>query len=316
MSEADVASETKANGIVAKRRVAIGWITVAGSILITSFWAFWGGNENFHEGWYHDSLAKNLFMMFIQYMSWMLIFMAAALVGVRWPRVGCILHIAAAVVLIWFLWDIHPSTLAKFYVPLFLLAIGFAVGTPQPRGRAYALIIAIPLTIFVGLGVEPAIRVAGRVDDMDRGPRRIAGNGVDLIWAPRGPGWPDPGTKTWNEAVDICQHLSADGKELMETPQNIWRLPTAEEFVRSQHRGNKNCEGTWDPIEGRPTYQRRPDKESPLWATDSLVIYWWIGTEVDEDRAYKAAYQGNVRPAQKSQSFPYWGFRAVKEPTQ
>ena len=179
----------------------------------------------------------------------------------------------------WFFWRAHPITLATLYGPLFLLAAGYWFGEPRPRKLAYWLIIGIPLLVVVGLGIEPSIRVASRVDDMDRDARRIAGNGVDLIWAPRGPGWPDPGSASWDEAVDVCRHLSLDGTTVMDTPQDIWRLPTVEEFVRSQHRGNENCGGRWDAESGTPSYQRYPDKESPLWATDSLVIYWvgWHG---------------------------------------
>ncbi len=297
-------------------RRLIGWIAVAVSITLASKWAFWGILENFHEGWYHHDLVKNLAMLFGQYLFATILIIAAALIALRWRWVGAVLHVAGVVFLLWFFWGIHPQVLTLLCVPLLLLAAGYAFGTARPRWLACSLLIGIPSLVTVGFGIEPAIRVANRVDDMDRGARRITGNGVDLIWAPRGPGWPQPGGASWDEAVEICRHLSADGTTLLESPQNIWRLPTVEEFVRSQHRSGANCQGAWDADTARPTYKKRPDKESPLWATDGNVIYWWIGTEVDEDRAYKVSYQGTVRPAAKSSSFPYWGFRAVKEPDQ
>ncbi len=297
-------------------RVVIGWITVLGSILITSFWAFWGSMESLHEGWYHHHLGKNLIMMFGQHLFAMLLFMVVALIALKWRWMGVAVHLAGAVWVIWFFWGIHPETLATFYVPLTLLAFGYGIGTPEPRKWAYCLIVGIPWMVAIVCGIEPAIRVAGRIDDMDRNARRVTGNGVDLIWAPEGPGWPlrKHGGGSWDEAVRISRHLSEDGTTVMEEPQNVWRLPTVEEFVRSQHRNGENCNGQWDPQTRRATYERRPDKESPLWATDSNIIYWWVGREVDEKRAWKASYSGNVRPASKSSHFGYWGFRAVKKP--
>ena len=71
-----------------KRRVVVGWIAVGLSTAITCVWAFWGIIENFHEGWYYESLLSNLGMMFIQYLSPMLIFMGVTLVSIYWSRFG------------------------------------------------------------------------------------------------------------------------------------------------------------------------------------------------------------------------------------
>ncbi|MBC8350439.1 MAG: hypothetical protein H8E66_00525 [Planctomycetes bacterium] len=38
----------------------VGWIAVVLSTAITCFWAFWGIIENFHEGWYFESVWSNL----------------------------------------------------------------------------------------------------------------------------------------------------------------------------------------------------------------------------------------------------------------
>ena len=300
---------------ISRHRLVTGWLAVSGSILITSYWAFWGITENFHEGWYHHHLGKNLAMLFGQYLSWMLSFMVVALLALRWPRVGAAIHVIGAIAILTFVWGSHPTTLATIYVPFFLLAAGYWFGRAQPRRLAVALLVGIPLLVTIGFAVEPAIRLSGRVDDMNREARRVTANGVDLIWAPEGPGWPlQAGNVTWEEARDICRHLGPDGKTVMETPQDIWRLPTVEEFVRSQHRKGKPCDGTWDEERKKPSYQRPPDKESPLWATDSRIIYWWIGTEVDEKHGYKVSYRGTVRGATKDSSFTYWGYRAVREP--
>ena len=53
-----------------KRQIA-GWIGVGVSTLITCIWALWGILENFHEGWYAETLATNLGLMFIQYLRCM-----------------------------------------------------------------------------------------------------------------------------------------------------------------------------------------------------------------------------------------------------
>ena len=65
----------------------------------------------------------------------------------------------------------------------------------------------------------------------------------------------------------LCVHLTLteDGTAVADEPQGIWRLPSREEVVRSLTRGGRNAGGTWDPQRERPSYDRRPDKESPLW---------------------------------------------------
>ena len=69
--------------------------------------------------------------------------------------------------------------------------------------------------------------MVGRTNDGDFGARVVEGNGVTLVWAPEGPGWPREGIK-WDEAVRRCQHLTEDGLSLGDEPQGIWRLPTAD----------------------------------------------------------------------------------------
>ena len=47
-------------------------------------WACWGSNENFHEGWYYPSIWRNIGLMFVQYLSPMLIVMLMT----RWRSDG------------------------------------------------------------------------------------------------------------------------------------------------------------------------------------------------------------------------------------
>lgn len=138
-------------------------------------------------------------------------------------------------------------------------------------------------------------------------------NGVALYWAPDGPGWPREGGD-WYEAQYACQYLSEDGLFLTSTLQDIWRLPTVDEAVRSKARHGRNSSGLWDEETDEANYKTTPDKESPLWNVHSQVIYWWTATEVDEERVYIIVYDGEVWPRSKRFGPAYLGFRCVKRP--
>jgi hypothetical protein len=163
----------------------------------------------------------------------------------------------------------------------------------------------------VGFAIAPAVRVAGRVDDGGRGERIVPGTSVTLTWAPEGPGWPASGV-TWSEAMRRCRYLSADGSALAETALDLWRLPTADEAVRSLARHGANSGGTWDSAAAHASYRVMPDKESPLWNPRSKVIYWWTATMRDSANALMIAYHGQVGPRRKSWGPGYLGFRAVR----
>ena len=112
----------------------------------------------------------------------------------------------------------------------------------------------------------------------------------------------------------MCRHLTADGKSVASTPQDIWRLPTVEEVVRSMARHGTNCGGVWDPDETRATYVTKPDKESPLWNAHSVIIYWWTSSEESRERAYSIDFKGNVYARDKKSTLGSQGFRAVRDP--
>ena len=69
-------------------RRLLGWLAVALSTSIASVWAFWGIIENFHEGWFHESLLLNVGLMFVQYLSPVIIFVTLTLLAIAFPRVG------------------------------------------------------------------------------------------------------------------------------------------------------------------------------------------------------------------------------------
>jgi hypothetical protein len=296
---------------VDKLRGVIGWIAVVIATAVTSFWAFWGILENFHEGWHRATLLENLGLMFVQYLSFPLGFLGASLLGLYLPRAGALFHVGIAAFVLWQFGRGNPTAMWFLMAPLLLLAILWWQGRARPRRVAAWILAGLPALVLVGFGAEPLWRVTHRFDDGDLGERVVEGNGVRLTWAPKGPGWPDRGV-SWEEAVRRARHLSADGKTLLDAPQDLWRLPTVEEAVRSMCRGGKHCAGEWDPVAEVARYAVTPDKESPLWDVRSQVIYWWTATEVDAQRVYRIVYDGRVWANHKKGWGDYWAFRAVR----
>ena len=295
------------------KRQIVGWIAVSLSVVITCTWALWGLLETFHDGWYYESLLANLGLMLAQYLGFMLGFLVVTLVSILWPRVGASLHVLLAVLAAWFLEAFKNTVVFLILLPLIGIGVLYWFGRPKPRKLALALAAGLPLLTLILAGIAPVVRVSQRVDDGDLQARRVKGNGVELIWAPDGPGWPRAGGD-WYEAQQVCRHLEQNGLTLSPTPQDIWRLPSVEEAVRSMARHGQNSGGLWDADTAKATYTTRPDKESPLWTIYSQVIYWWTATEVDEERAYIIVYDGKVWPRAKRFGPDYLGFRCVKKP--
>lgn len=302
------------NTPVSRVRIAVGWFAVLLTTVAACFWSFWGIIENFHEGWYHRTLLMNLAMMLGQYLLPMMIFVSAGSIAVRRPIAGGVLHLIAAG---WAAWHFRGAAVLVVYVsivgPLVLMAFGYWWGRPQPRSWAIATIIALPVLTILICGAEPAWRVSTRWQDNHFGMRLIEGNGVRLEWAPAGPGWPDHGV-SWIEAERICRFLKDDGLELADSPQDIWRLPTVEEVVKSSCRHGRNAGGVWNAKTQNADFDITPDKEPPLWNSHSKIIYWWTGSESDPDQAQRICYNGHVMPLPKKIDYGYLGFRAVKTP--
>jgi hypothetical protein len=295
------------------KRQIVGWIAVGLSTAITCFWAFWGIIENFHEGWYYESLLSNVGLMFVQYLGPMLIFVVVTLISISWPRLGGGLHVIFALLVAWFFQALANTVTFFLMMPLIGFGVLYWFGRPQPRKMAVSLAIGLPLLTLIISGIEPVLRVSQRIDDGNLQARLLHGNGVNLIWAPDGPGWPRTGAD-WYEAQQVCQYLGEDGLTPAPVPQHMWRLPTADEAVRSMARHGQNSGGVWDAEIAKATYETTPDKESPLWNPHSQVIYWWTATEVDEEHAYIIVYDGKVWPRAKQFSPAYLGFRCVKQP--
>ena len=291
-------------------RQALDWAAVSISSALLVFWSVWGSIEAFYEGWYYRSLWMNLTLTMVQYLMPVLILMVSAVAGVLWPRFGSLLHVGFAL-----------GVAARFSTPsgrlliaLPLAGLGTLYWFGRLRNKKLALygLCGLPIATLILCGAVPAYRVSRRVDDGYRGARVVEGRGVRLRWAPAGPGWPERGSN-WHQAQNTCEYLSSDGLSVGDTPKNIWRLPTADELVRSLSLHGANAGGVWDS-RGVPSYQITPDKESPLWDRYSPVIYWWTATEVNEQRAWRFAYNGRAMATIKSSGPAYYGFRCVTEP--
>ena len=305
-----------------KVRLITGWVAVGLIALTACFWALWGTIENFHEGWWYPNLFERVFVMFIQYLSPPITIILIGIIAIRWPKIGggLLLVISA-----WFIWKFIVPKLPEMntkailswfpaaWLPV-LVGILFLFGRPHPRKWAYLVVAGVPLLVSIICAVEPIYRISGRIDDGIREERLVEGNGVKLFWAPAGPGWARSAGQacSWEEAHRRCQFLTEDGKTLADTPQNIWRLPTVDEAVRSMARHGQNCGGRWDPEKKWAAYDVRPDKESPLWDTHSGIIYWWTKTEVDEANSFIIVYHGGVYPRKKRLRMGSLGFRAVR----
>ncbi|HID38256.1 MAG TPA: DUF1566 domain-containing protein [Calditrichaeota bacterium] len=290
-----------------RKQNVMGWISYSFSLFLTCVWAFWGIIENFHEGWYHESFIQNIGLLFLQYLSPMFLFLFLTLISVWKQRVGALLFLLVGIGLsFWF-------NKFNFFVllPFFLLASLFWFGQISNKKQKYKVTVILPLFILIIFSVEPVYRVSTRYNDGNFGMRVIKSNGVSLIWAPEGPGWPDDGVN-WYEADSLCKYLTEDGLSIATTQQNIWRLPTVEEAVRSMHRHGINCMGRLN-ASGTPEYENEPDKETPLWNPHTMVIYWWTGTEIDSTHASIITYNGKIRKREKKYGPGSLGFRAVKK---
>jgi hypothetical protein len=243
----------------------------------------------------------------------MLIFMGLTLVSISWPRFGGVLHVIFALLAAWFLQAFSNVATFLLVVPLVGIGVLYWFGRPRPRKIAIYLVLGLPLLTLTVSGIGPVLRVSQRVDDGNLQARLVDGNGLTLIWAPDGPGWPRTGAD-WHEAQQVCRYLGEEGLTLAPEPQHIWRLPTVDEAVRSMARHGENSGGVWDAEIARANYKATPDKESPLWNVYSQVIYWWTATEVDGEHAYMIVYDGRVWLRAKQFSPAYLGFRCVKQP--
>lgn len=336
-----------------------GWIASLLMIFFSTYWTYWGANEMYHEGWwgawYHP----------LPYLIPIAATLLPTLAAMRWPLPGGITIVGAGVFTFFFFrGDVSWIGLAIALVGVAFIFDGIQkrrspeVEKSRPaawwkRDWLYRLAFGLPLLVFGIVSANMLPVVLTRVDDGDRSARLIEGNGVDLIWAPEGPGWnweqPYGGYPSWQalalygldplgmedkpgygrqsddtavyataedmETYGLCAYLSEDGSTLMDEPQNIWRLPTTDELVRSLVRHGENAGCAWQgEFRTQTECAVTPDKESPLWSTEVPVIYYLSADSYSENLAYFVAYNGSVNATSKLGGNPRHGYRCVREP--
>ena len=148
----------------------VAWLAVAVSTAIASFWAFWGVNENFHEGWYYRSLWRNVLLLLAQYLSPALIVMAIGAVVLRWPRVAPALLIGLAAACAWF-FHFEAAGLILIAAPLAAMGGLYYYGRPKPRRWAWRALIGLPTITALLCGIGPWWTAFRRLDDENYGSR-------------------------------------------------------------------------------------------------------------------------------------------------
>lgn len=327
------------------------------------FWTFWSFAELYYEGW--D-------MPFPQPLVYLIPFAVALALGaatLAWPRVMGVVIVALS--LAFYGWAIAVNLQRwGFSWGMLLGWVGMASLTvlggvlfvidgrsrarrgPDPRAAAapwwrrrirWLVVVGAPLLLAAGMSAVELTRILRRLDDGDRGARRIDGEGVQLVWAPAGPGWnwrqswggypswdslalygvPPIGLKRAVEGrlataddmarTGLCGYLDAAGTALTAEPQHFWRMPTADEFVRSLTRRGEPAGCAWNGAVGRVACRVPPDKETPLWAPDQPPIYMWT-SESSESDAWYVNYQGFVAHQPKGFGNPRHGYRCVRDP--
>ena len=327
-------------------------------ILMTVFWTYWGVAEMYHEGWWGEWFRRVPYLVPIGAM------LLPTFMAFRWPRVGGVVLMGLGIFSFFF----FSNDVGLIGFLILLLGVVFFVNGVQKKkaiededwqgwwwlkGRFWFL-FGLPVLVAVGISAVMLPVVLTRVDDGERGARLIEGNGVQLVWAPEGPGWNweqdwggYPGwqglalfgvapvgfddkegwgkndetgetvfaTQVMMDEMNVCLFLNEEGTEVMADVQGIWRMPTVDELVGSLGRHGENAGCVWAGEMGvQVACDVRPDKESPLWATDVPVIYYWAAEESSTLEGYFVAFNGTVNDAYKLGGNPRHGYRCVKEP--
>jgi hypothetical protein len=349
--------------------------------LATCLWTFWGFGEMYYEGWWGHWTNR------LPYLTPMLICWAFAFLGLTWPRFGgwIILLVGGAFTtwrwilqarlgelsLTWMLNWFPISAVFILIGVLFFLDGRFrrqqrAAGWQPPgqwwrRNLCYLVVYIPSLLIAIGVTLHFIPLISSRYDDGFRGPWHVNENGVDLIWAPAGPGWSEgigasqeagrllPGANlSWNDIAlygahpvgfgekqeyvernatemdmkitGLCRYLSEDGLTLMSEPQDIWRMPTIDEIVRSLVRGGENAGCRWDGQSSKAECAVQPNKDVPLWNPVSSPIYFYSSEEYDQGSAWYVPYTGGgmyggvIGAQSKDGGNARHGFRCVRQP--
>jgi hypothetical protein len=149
----------------------------------------------------------------------------------------------------------------------------------------------------------------------------IAFYGISPVGFGEKPGYEDlDANEVDMQRMGLCRYLSGDGLSLMPEPQNIWRMPSTDEIVRSLVRGGENAGCTWDGQSSQADCQSQPNKDAPLWAPNTSLIYYYSGEAYDEGSAWYVPYTGGgtyggvIGPQSKGGGNARHGYRCVRAP--
>lgn len=312
-----------------------GYIGVLIMTLLISLWTFWAAGEMYYEGWWGAWYNR------LPYWGASIILLVLTLIAIKWSKIGgWILIILGTGFFIWWM-SLGGFALNRFLVAFLLAGLAGLVGflfLLESRFKKlkakflYFFVILIPLTIFLIVTIYFFPLLKNRIDNGDYGEQLIQGNGIELIWAPLGPGfWSDiSGSReagellvgdnpSWNEIAfygkesigfkemegdatvfdmenyGLCRYLSEDGLSLMSEVQDIWRMPTVNEIIGSLISEGENAGCIWDGESSSAQCQKQPNKDTPLWFPQGSVIYYWSGEEYNGERAWYVPYTGGLK---------------------
>lgn len=328
-------------------------------VFLTGFWTYWSFLEMFHEGWWGGSWER------LRYLIPAGTCYALCVLNVVVPRIGAFLLLAVGVTFgtWWTALQVARGSNLWNLIIIACLSFGLAVvgvvlfvervrmrraHVRRGRWRVWTA-LGVPLALGIGITAVRLPAVMSRVDDGRRDARRIEGKGVELIWAPAGPGWGRgmghaDGHPSWDaialygvepmgfdatkrspggsehatlddmRRTGASRYLAEDGLRMMPEPVDAWRMPSVDEITRSLVRRGTNAGGRWNGELGRIEFEVEPDKETPLWDPQASPIYLWAFDESSASHAYYVSYNGWVGHQPKSFGNPRHGYRFVKDP--
>jgi hypothetical protein len=153
-----------------------GWGASILMIFFTTFWAYWGTNEMYHEGWW------GAWYQPLPYLAPVAVTLIPALLAFRWPVVGGVLIMLVGLFALFF----FKSDVAFIGLAIALIGVAFLVDgfvrrrvvsaeatAPHPWWRRhwrYLLAVSLPLIVFIAVSFQMLPVVFTRVDDGNPAP--------------------------------------------------------------------------------------------------------------------------------------------------
>jgi hypothetical protein len=225
------------------------------------------------------------------------------------------------------------------FIPTLLTALGVTIffmpllssrfddgerGARRIEGNGVTLIWA-PAGPGWSAGVGPSQGAGELLPGANLSWNEIAFYGVPPVGFEEKPGYVHRNaTEADMQNTGLCRYLCEDGTALMSEPQDIWRMPTTDEIVRSLVRRGESAgctlRGAQDGGIPQADCAVQPNKDTPLWDPDASPIYYYSGQEYNKDSAWYVPYTGGglyggaISHQIKSAGNSRHGFRCVRQP--